>query len=510
MNGTPEDNLRAAEAALLAADFDSACALLAGCEDWPAPYAEGGVLANTEVLLHRDPVAAVAYLANVRNLVTTDAGLFAYNVKSARGFAVVRNAGTATARLSEAERYVDAVPNGHALLALYRARFRWYRGEASLDNPDLALALSHTDPNGKALAYLDRSWVHAAHEDFARQTADLRRSLTVVDDAGQAANIKTRAMIVFVLARLAFERADAAGIAHAQAAYESIAWTDDVVVERYQALRAFGWDAFMRGAAARAQWIFREASGLAPSDAWRALAHLDRAYVARIEGNEAWALDEIYEAHAIAQRIAWGQTAEEERMVLVTFAELFAPVDAARAQWYAATYTALGLDGVRANLVASRERRNHAEERFVLGTIERAVGNSTQAVAALREAYELFAAIDHHFKAGLAASALADTTGDTAWTDRAVAHIARYPGSPMARRIARPAPDRSDALMERLTPMQRQIARGMWEGLDARRLSERFSRSLFTVEREMTAVQSAFGTRSPSALREIAARRGLL
>jgi hypothetical protein len=496
--------LRDARSAVTAADYDRAEALLATCEDWPDPYAEAGSLAKAEVLLHRHPVSAVAYLAAIAGGIHGDAGRFAYNLLSARAFASVRNAPTALARLDAAEAFVDAVVDGHAQLALYRVRFRWYANAATLDDPDLAVALTDSDPNGRALALLQRSWLHAACEDFTGQLRDLRAALTVVDDAAAPPNVKARAMIVFVLARLAFECADADAIAHAQSAFDRLAWTDAVIVERYQALRAFGWDAFMRGHAARAQWIFREARGIAPSDAWRALSHLDRAYVARIEGNEAWALDELFEADAVAQRIAWAQTANEERMVLVTFAEMFAPVDTARAQWYAATYTAMGLDGVSPNLVASRERRNAADERYMFGVIERTIGNRAAATEALTEAFALFHAIDHHWKAALAASALAEVTGDGAWTRRAVEHIARYPGSPLAAQIARPAATQADERFDRLTPMQRQVARGMIEGLDARKLSARFSRSSYTIEREMRVVFETFGTDRLASIRDIA------
>ncbi len=504
------DRLAQARAAILAAEFERAEALLEGCEDWQAIDAENGVLAKAELLLHRDPVEAIAWLATARNLVDSDAGAFAYNVLSARAFAVVRNTASAAARMADAERFAFAVPNAQQQLALYRLRFRWYAGDARIDDPDFAIALSDPDANGRSLALLQRSWAHATHEDYAAQTRDLRDALAVVDAAHAIPQVKTRAMIVFALARIAFERADAEGVAHAQAAYDALKWTGAVAVERFQSLRAFGYDAFMRGATARAQWIFREARDSAPTDAWRAMAHLDRAYVARIEGNEAWALDELFEAHAIAQRIPWAQTANEERTALVTFAELFAQVDAARAQWYAATYSAMGMGGVSPNFSSSRERRMMAEQRFTVGTIERSIGNDVAAIDAMREAYDLFAAIDHHFKAGLAASALAEATGDATWTARAVAHVACYPGSPLARKVSTPPEQRSDATFERLTPMQRQIARGMWEGLDAGRLSQRFSRSLFTIEREMAVVHAAFGTTSGSALRDVALARGLI
>jgi hypothetical protein len=508
--GSPSPlDLTIIEQALLAGEFERASELLDGCEEWPAEDAERGVLLTAEMLLHRDPIAAVAWLGSVGDHVVSDAARFAYNLLSARAFAVVRNPTVAAARMVAAESYAHAVPGGASELALYRARFRWYRGEGTVDDADLARALAHPDPNRRASAFLQRSWSHAANEDYAGQTADLRAALAVVDDAGVAPHVVTRAMIVFVLARVAFERADSEGVAHARRAFDALGWTTAVAVERYQALRVFGWDAFMRGATAEAQWTFREARECAPSDAWRATAHLDRAKVARIDGNEAWALDELYEAHALAQRIVWESTANEERMALVVFAELFASVDAIRAQWYAAKYSSMGLDGVRPNLVASRERRNAAEMLLVTGTIECAMGHAETAVASLEEAYALFAGIDHHFKAAQAASALAEATADPAWTARAVTHAERYPRSSFARTIAKAAPARADSLLAPLSPLQRQLAQTMIrEGLDAERLSRRFSRSLYTIQREVAAIHATLGTKNVASLRESLRKRG--
>ncbi len=501
--------LAEARQAILAADDARAASLLGDCDAWPGELAEAGVLAKAELLLASTPVEAIAWLSSVASLVVSDAGRFEYNLLSARAFASVRNAATAAARLTAAEAFAASAPDGEARAALFRARLRWHASAADADDVDIQRALGASDPNVRALAYLQRSWIHAAHEDYASQLRDVSSALAVVDATDPNAHVRTRAMAIFVLARLAFECADATAIARAQAAYDALAWTDAVLVERYQALRAFGWDAFMRGAAGRAQWIFREASLAAPSDAWRAQMHLDRAYVARVEGNEAWALGELFEAEAIAQRFAWADTTHGERLTLVHFAEMFAPVDSARALRYASMFTAMGLDGVNPNLSASRDRRHWADERYAFGVIEKTIGNRAAAESALNDAHAYYESIAHHYRAGLAATALADVTGDPSWTARAVAHIAHYPGSPLAGHVAVPTAEKGDPLFETLTPMQRQVARGMIEGLDAKKLSTRFSRSLYTIQHEMQAVYGAFGVSTLNALRDAALKRGI-
>jgi DNA-binding NarL/FixJ family response regulator len=62
---------------------------------------------------------------------------------------------------------------------------------------------------------------------------------------------------------------------------------------------------------------------------------------------------------------------------------------------------------------------------------------------------------------------------------------------------------------EQLSPLQRQIARALWNGADAGEISRRFSRSLYRVERQMEAIFTAFGVSSRAALHGEAVRRGL-
>jgi hypothetical protein len=49
----------------------------------------------------------------------------------------------------------------------------------------------------------------------------------------------------------------------------------------------------------------------------------------------------------------------------------------------------------------------------------------------------------------------------------------------------------------------------MMEGLDAKKLSVRFSRSLYTIQREAEAVYAAFGASTASGLREAMFARGI-
>jgi DNA-binding CsgD family transcriptional regulator len=58
--------------------------------------------------------------------------------------------------------------------------------------------------------------------------------------------------------------------------------------------------------------------------------------------------------------------------------------------------------------------------------------------------------------------------------------------------------------------MQRQLALSVCEGLDNAQLSRRFSRSEFTIKREVQKLYDMFNVRSKNALREVLAERGAL
>lgn len=502
------DTLEAARVALAEARWDAALEHLRGCEDWPVEIAEHAVVVKADTLTRRDAAAALAWLASTRDIVASDAGRFYRELFTGRAYANVRNFDAAASRFERARALLDRVPDGAPKLAYQTARLRWFRRDAKPDDADIALALTDPDPTGRAAAYAIRAWTYGSNGNIPAQIADLRRALDVAEAGGHTCDVGTLGIIVHTLARLGFETADAAAVATARRAYERIRWTDDVRVDRFQTLRALGWDAFMRGEVARAQWLFRDAGAAAPSPAWQAMAHVDRAYVAQIGHNQAWSLDELYEALRIAQGIPWGQTFGEERLALVWLAILLAPVDAAEAQRYAATFSMIGTESVSPTLAIANDKRPVAYEKYAIGRIEQTLGNHEDALEALYEAYEIFAPMNYHCQAMLAASALAELTGDATWSDRAREHIAHYPGCPMAAQTAE-ASVRTDPVLESLSPLQRQLARAHWSGLDAEELSKRFSRSLYTVERHVAEVYVAFGVDSAGALRDEALRRGL-
>jgi len=502
-------SLASAAQALTEARWDEALALLEGCEAWPVEVAEHAVLVKADALTRRDPANALAWLSSTDDLVETDEARFQRELLTGRAYANARNFDSASARFERARRVADRVENGPARLAYHLARMRWFRRTGTADGPDIALALTNPDPTGRAAALAIRGWLHASAGNFALQIADFRAALEIATSAQGACDVGTAASIVHALARVAFETADADGVEAARRAYEFLRWTPCVRVDQFQTVRILGMDAYVRGDIVRAQWLLREATHFAPSPAWQALAHLDRALVAQFAGNDAWALDEIETAAELAKGVPWGEMFGEERFALVGLAVMLAPIDIGRSQRFAATFSRVGLQNLAPTYGIINDVRGVGYEKYAFGKIEQTQGNRDTATSALVEAYNVFAIINYHFQSMLCAQALADVTGDETWTERARGHVAHYPGSPLMR-DGQPLVKKRDPVIDGLTPFQLRLARAHWAGLDVAQLSRQFSRSAYTIEHQLQAIYDAFNVRTATGLREVARKRGLV
>jgi len=508
-SGELRASLVSAKQALTEARWDDALALLEGCEAWPIEVAEHAVLVKADTLTRRDAGNALAWLASTDDVVESDEARFQRELLTGRAYANARNFDSASARFERARRYADRVADGPARLAYHLARMRWFRRTGSADGPDIALALTNPDPTGRVAALAIRAWLHASAGNFALQIADFRAALDIVMASDHACDVGTVTSIIHALARVAFETADQAGVEAAQRAYDYVRWTESVRVDRFQTVRILGMDAYVRGDAVRAQWLLRDATHFAPSPAWQALAHLDRALVAQFAGNDPWALDEIETAAKLAHGVPWGEMYGEERFALVGLAVMLAPIDISRSQRFAATFSRVGMQNVAPIYGVINDVRAVGYEKYAFGKIEQTLGNRDAATSSLVEAYNVFAIINYHFQSMLCAKALAEVTGDDTWTERARGHVAHYPGSQLMRE-GQPHVKKRDTVVDGLTPFQLRLARAHWAGLDVVQLSRQFSRSAYTIEHQIQAIYDAFNVRNASGLREVARKRGLV
>lgn len=497
-----EHELERAREYVLSGHYGLAEDLLTDREDRTAPDDERTLLLRAEIALRRDPVSALELLARVSDLFDSAEGRFGYYLTSGKAYAQSRNFAAAGDMFAAAGAIAaDGHPRGAAELAYHQARLQWLRHEYDPDSAALLRAMAAEDPGIRFEAHAVRSWMYAGLGRYSAQLAELVTAIGIADEHFQRCDVRAAGRVLHTLFRLALEVGDTAATAAGERVLARIVWTDDLREERFLVLRALAWDAFLRGQTARAQWLFRDSKEIAPSAAWKVMAHVDRSFVARYSGNQAWATDELFEAHALARTVAWAETHGEERLALAMLAVLFAPVDMAQAQHYVSTSIRLGVDNVDASLGITQDRRAEGYALYAAGRVQQVLGNAAGAKNALDAAYEIFVHAGYDFRAALVADALATLSGDAKWTELARLHAGRFPASAFYAYLCAPPAAEGDALAG-LSPLQRQLAAALCEGLDVAQISHRFSRSEFTVRRETNALYERLGVRTLSELRE--------
>ncbi|HEX5274737.1 MAG TPA: hypothetical protein VFW34_05620 [Candidatus Rubrimentiphilum sp.] len=489
---------------------DEALQLLEYCEDWPAPLNEQGLLVRADVLSRRSPILGLESLALHSEDFKSPEGRFGYLILSAFSYVNSRNFDGARDMLASAQELVDDQLPRAARLGYERSRLLWATRRYDPESDDIALAMSDPDPFAQFRALALRSWMHAGLENYSAQMRDLQSAFRLFGESQERFDITTVAIGLHGLLRLAVETGDNDGMRAGQAAYEAIEWTPDIVDLQFMCVRALAWHAFHQGDPGRAQWLFKDSKALAPTLAWKVMAHVDRAYVAKMNSNEAWAAEELALADGLASEVEWDATHGEERQALVMLADLFSSTDMAQAQRYVSVYSSLGKDSLDPTLASAHDRRSIAYEKFAAGRVQAVLGNVKLAKESLEFSYDVFAQIKHPYRAALAASALFEVTEDRQWLEKARAQAGHFEKSPFFRRLSELDKVEEQRVLSGLTPMQRQIAIALSQGADLDELSHRFSRSRFTLEKQIEIIFAALGVESRHALRAELRQRKML
>ena len=494
----------------LRARREDALERLSGCEDWPQDQSERGLLLRAQVLTFRDPIMGLQELAAHSDAFSSIQGKFGYFIASARAYTNSRNFDGAAEMLDAAEELLAGQQDPLApQLALHRMRLLWSTKNYEPHNDLFAIALRASDPAIRFSAKVVQAWMYAGLEDYRSQLHELRAALQLFEEHGYRCDLTMVGVALHALLELAFELGDRDGVSAGETVYDALEWTPDLQTYRFLCVRSLAWQGFLEGESARAQWLFKDSKDLAPTVPWQVMAHVDRAYVARINGNEAWATEELYQAHNLARTVQWGATMGEERIALISLAVLFAPIEMAQAQRYVSTYIQLGAQGIDPTLGAWHQRRTQALEKFASGQVQAVLGNRKSAVKNLEAAYQVFSQIQHEFRAALAAQALYDLTSDDTWKRMAQAHAACFPNSALCKGISAGQAAAGPAL-SMFSNLQRQLALALAEGLGIEELSRRFSRSEFTLRKQIDTIYEALGVRGPLALRKELQQRGAI
>jgi tetratricopeptide (TPR) repeat protein len=501
-------HLAEARELLRTARYEAAIARVRESDGWDSPLHEQALLLRAEVLLKRDPIDALEALARSSDLLAT-AAPFEYYLLSGRAYANAKNFETAAQMFTLAAEKATQSAH-HAEVAHQRARLRYLNGEFDPEDANIELALTHPNPGHRMLTLLVRSWMFAGMGNYRAQIAELRRAVDLMRGFPGDVDYSNVGRALHSLIRVSAEMGDQEAVDDARGVFEALEWPEELAEDQFLCMRALAWDAFLRGDSARAQWLLRDSKELAPNDAWRVMSHVDRAYVARMNRNEPWARDEILQAQVYARTVTWAATRGEERQALVTLAVLFAPLDMGQAQRYVSTYMRMGMENVDPQLAIGHDRRAGAFTAYATGRVQQVLGNVQSATTAFETAYTIFNEAEHHFRAALAAQGLAELTGATMWTERARQHAGYFPKSAFYRFLTDRLAKETTPWIEGLSSMQRQLALSLCEGLEFKELSRRFSRSEFTIKREVQALYDLFNVRTRNALREMLEETGVL
>lgn len=490
---------------------EEALGFLNGCEEWPQAESEQGLLLRAQVLTYRDPISGLLELASHSDAFTSTEGKFGYYIASARAYTNSRNFDGAAEMLDAAQALLDG-PNDplNSQLALHRTRLLWSTKNYEPQSDYFNIALRSEDPAIRFSAKVVQAWMHAGIEDYRGQLHELLAALHMFEQFGYRCDLTMVSVALQAMLELAFELGERDAVKTGEAVYDALEWTPDLQIYKFLCVRSLAWQGFLEGESARAQWLFKDSKQLAPTVAWKVMAHVDRAYVARINDNEAWATEELYQAHNLARTVQWGATMGEERMALISLAVLFAPIDMAQAQRYVSTYIRIGTEGIDPTLGASHQRRTQALEKYASGRVQAVLGNKNLAVKSLETAYQIFSQIQHEFRAALAAEALYELTQDDAWKRMAQAHALVFPHSALCKNVQLPQEEAAGDALSMLSNVQRQIAIAVSDGVGIEELSRRFSRSEFTLKRQIETIYQTLGVRGPLALRKELEHRGAL
>lgn len=459
-------------------------------------------LLRARVALKGDPAAALAYLSRHESIMPDKRARAECAMLAGVAFARLGDARTATARFDAAAKLCKDA-GFLAELALQRASSAWIARKLTLAERYLGQAGEALSQDLRLEAAVLRGAIEAAQGNVVAQGGTLLAALDDVRHSDDPA-VLPWAVIATQIAYLARELPGSALRDAAYAELDRVPWTGDLVAYRFTMTRALGWRYALDGNYFVAFRRFKDAASFAPSTAWAVMASCDRAYFAMVLGERRWSEQELSDAHELAARVSWQALDGEERFALLVLAELFAPIDGSLALAYIARYKGSG-GRFAATLASRNDRRVGAGEAYAFGVVQAALGEETEARRHLACAFETYDAIGYDWRAGRAAMALADLTGDPAWRARGLEKLRHYPQSWLVRGNGGPSRSQPPELAK-LTPAQRAVYEHLVRGRSTADIAAEQGRSPYTVRNHIKVIFKAFGVNSrPELLARVAA-----
>lgn len=246
-------------------------------------------------------------------------------------------------------------------------------------------------------------------------------------DPDRSDYMEIRAWATVTLATLARELHLPETLAEIERQLGGVEWSPDLDDQRFQALKALGWACALRGDYFNAFRLLRLGSQKATSSAWRAVAAADRAELAQCMGERLWSRQELAEAEAHAADVSWEKVRDEARLGLLLLAQLFVPVDAAKAAYYQARFSEY--ENIKAaNYHLKSDPRIEALAQYSAAVVDLSTGHRTIGIDLLKKALETFRAHGYDWRAGRCALRLYEETRDAASLSIAREYLRNYMG----------------------------------------------------------------------------------
>jgi len=480
--------------------------------DAAAIFASAGATSRSDILLraaraymHADPAAALSLLLKLRVPTGASPQQIERDALLTEAFARTRDFESADERLTVALRSATELEDRDLLAFVgYRGVRRYLLAE---DPAKAREYLKYTRAGKTPEAALYSSYSEAiilGYEERVREQAQRLLELLRSLDPNSTAFMEVRAWSTHTLAGLARELYLPDAVSELDRQLSGYPWSKDFSPNRFQTLRSLAWAKALQGDYFNAFRHLKAASESASTDAWRAVAACDRASLARYFDEHRWSRVELDEAEQLAGRVEWHATRAEERMGLLSLAELFSTIDTARSAMYLARYRELG--DMKSPLYYGHDARREAYEKYSTGVIEIALGNAKRGLSQLRDARAVFERFGYDFRVARCLIAEFRLTNDRNALPLIEEKLRNYPRSWLVKEFR----EISGPLSVALPPMQKRVFEELCRGKTTAEISSLLGRSQYTVSNHIKAIFKTFGVKSRSALLAEAVRRGYI